>query len=102
MGIGVLRSFIRFRTASHGLPVVEGRYRRLPRDLRVCNKYDSGSVDGEYHVVFECFSLEFVRRKYSHLFGSHASTMQQFIWQNDSLSVMRFIKGVMEYMLSES
>ena len=89
--ISLIRDFIRFRTGSHDLPIVRGRLQHIPRPLRVCPKCGPPHVCDELHLVFECAHLAFLRDKYSHLFGCHAPTMKQFIWQTDLVSVMKFI-----------
>jgi hypothetical protein len=43
------------------------------------------------HLVFTCPALEHVRLRYRHLFTSRTDTMVQFLWQDDLISVARFI-----------
>ena len=42
-----------------------------------------GTARGLVHLVFECPGLGYIRQKYPGLFGQHAGTMVQFIWQAD-------------------
>ena len=46
----------------------------------------------EQHVVFECPGLQDIRDRYQGLFGEHATTMLQFMWQDDIRGVAMFIK----------
>ena len=46
----------------------------------------------EQHVVFECPGLQAIRDRHLGLFGEHAATMIQFIWQDDIRGVAVFIK----------
>ena len=43
-------------------------------------------------MVFECPALQGVRDKYAALFLDGASTMQQFMWQQDVIGVAHFVK----------
>ena len=95
----LIRDFIRLRTGSHDLPVVKGRLQRIPRSLRICPKCGPAHVCDEYHLVFECAHLTRLRDKDSHLFGCHALTMKQFIWQTDTISVMKFISEALKQIM---
>ena len=44
------------------------------------------------HMVFECPALQSVRDKYAALFVDGASTMQQFMWQQDVIGVAHFVQ----------
>ena len=43
-------------------------------------------------MVFECPALQSVRDKYAALFVDGASTMQQFMWQQDVIGVAHFVQ----------
>ncbi len=43
-------------------------------------------------LCFECPGLQDIRDKYQGLFGEHATTMLQFMWQDDIRGVAMFIK----------
>ena len=69
----VVRNMYKFRTSSHYLKVETntGRWKRtivLGKD-RVCHLCDSGTVQDEHHVVFECTgeALLNVRIKYQNV-----------------------------------
>ena len=91
----LVRSFIRFRTGCHNLPSVSGRYSNVPRHLRKCQKCSSDGICDEYHLVFECPALAGLRVEYSCLFGPHAMTMRQFVWQEDTIKVMKYIQSAL-------
>ena len=46
----------------------------------------------EQHVVFECPGLQDIRDRHLGLFGEHAATMIQFMWQDDIRGVAMYIK----------
>ena len=55
---------------------------------------DAGENPGdEQHVVFECPGLQDIRDRYQGLFGEHAITMVQFMWQEAIRRVAMFIKA---------
>ena len=67
-----LHSLLRFRLGAHCLGIVTGRWNGLSRDARVCQW--CGTVDDEFHAMFECPALSEVRAEYADLFvafGGH-------------------------------
>ena len=60
----------------------------------LCN---SGSLCDEKHMVFECSSLQGLRDEYAFLF-SDMCTMKQFLWQDDLVSVAKFIHACLDKM----
>ena len=42
-------------------------------------------------LVFECRGLQHIRDRYPGLFGHHAETMIQFMWQADLHGVAKFV-----------
>ena len=50
-----------------------------------------GQPGDEFHLVFECQGLRYIRLDYPWLFGQHASTMVQFMWQADLHGVAKFV-----------
>ena len=48
------RSFTCLRLSAHRLHVETGRWSRIPRDQRVCDKCHLNEIQAEYHVVFKC------------------------------------------------
>ena len=49
------------------------------------------SPGDEQHLVFECPALR-LREVYNRLFGDHATTRIQFMWQHDTHALAQFIK----------
>ena len=58
-----------------------------------------GSLCDEKHVVFECSALQGLRDEYASLF-SDVCTMKQFLWQDDLVSVAKFIHACLDKMFS--
>jgi hypothetical protein len=56
---------------------------------RVCALCGPASLGYEKHLVFECPHLQHIRDQYASLF--HCSTMKQFLWQDDIVSVAKFV-----------
>jgi hypothetical protein len=92
-----LRQVLRFRMGCHGLPRDSGSWAGLPRVDRVCKFCGAGSMGDEKHVVFECPHLQPIRDKYAGLFSF--STMVQFLWQDDLVSVSKFLCECLDVML---
>ena len=88
-----MRVLLRFRMGAHSLPVVQGRRTVAPRAQRLCLLCDQCAVGDERHMVFECPALQGVRDKYAALFVDGASTMQQFMWQQDVIGVAHFVQN---------
>jgi hypothetical protein len=57
-------------------------------------------VGDERHLVFACPALEHIRLRYRHFFTSRTDTMVQFLWQDDLLSVARFIADCFDHFQS--
>lgn len=55
---------IRLRTGGHHLAIETGRWSHIPRQDRVCEKCDTGAVEDEAHVLFECPAYAATRAKY--------------------------------------
>ena len=45
----------KFRLGSHKFPIETGRWRRIPRDQRLCQDY--GVLGDEYHILFDCLVI---------------------------------------------
>ena len=52
---------------SHWLHEETGRWRRVPRDGRVCQRCGAGELDDAGHMVFRCAALADVRRRHAGL-----------------------------------
>ena len=78
-----VQSLLRFRLGCHNLPRDVGTRTAIPRSQRFCHVCSVGQPGDEYHLVFECRGLQHIRDRYPGLFGHHAETMIQFMWQAD-------------------
>lgn len=96
----LVRSFLRFRLGCHDLPIVVGRRTGVPRSERLCRHCPSGAIGDERHLVFVCPAVQHVRDKYSHLFTPRRPTMRQFMWQDDTVSVVRFVAECLDILQS--
>ena len=54
----------KFRTSNHTLPIERGRYRQIPRHLRLCPLCPSNKLGDEYHFLVECHALSDLRKRY--------------------------------------
>ena len=77
----------------------EGSWSRVPRHDRICLLCNLGSLCDEKHVVFECPALQGLRDEYATLFAD-VCTMKQFLWQDDLVSVAKFIHACLDKMFS--
>ena len=78
-----VQGFLRFRLGCHKLPWDVGSRTAVPRSQRFCHVCNIGQPGDEYHLVFESQGLQHIRDRYPALFGDHARTMVQFMWQAD-------------------
>ena len=51
-------SLSRLRTNNDRLPIVTGRYTRIPREERKCDKCNANAIGEEFHVLLECNNQE--------------------------------------------
>ena len=89
-----MQRFLQFRLASHGLPIVTGRFsggQRVARADRVCHHCGGTSIADELHMVHECAALQPLRQQYATLFSSETDTMRSFFAQKDHMQVFNFI-----------
>jgi hypothetical protein len=88
-----LRHLAQLRTGSHQLRVETGRWERprLPRQERTCLRCDSGAVDDEHHLVFDCPALQELREQHAGLF-SVSEDLRSFLEQ-ESVQVADFVSA---------
>jgi hypothetical protein len=84
-----LRIFLRFRMGLHDLPIATGRLRGIPRHERWYDQCSLHVVGDKQHFVFYCPSLQQVRDRYPDLFHLPICTLQQFLWQEDIIQVIK-------------
>jgi len=100
LGARLVRSYLRFRLGCHYLPIVVGRRTGVPRSERLCPHCSLGDLGDERHLVFICPAVQHVRDKYAHLFTRRGLTMRQFLWQDDMISVVRFVAECLDILQS--
>ena len=91
-----LQTLLRFRLGCHNLPWDVGSRTAVPRSQRLCPVAMLGQPGDEFHLVIEGQFLQQLYQKYPGLFGQHAGTMIQIMWQameypNLSQSVWAYI-----------
>ena len=92
-----MQRFLRFRMGCHRLPRDAGAWVGIPRLQRVCNLCAQRVIGDEKHMVFECPTLQDLRDKRPHLFANRqAGAMVVFLWQDDTIGVVRFIDECLE------
>ena len=81
------------------IPKDEGSWNKVPRHERICLLCNSGSLCDEKHMVFQCSGLQGLPDKYASLFLD-VCTMKEFLWQDDLVSVAKFIHACLDKMFS--
>ena len=93
-----LRKFLRFRMGCHGLPKETQAHGPVYLVLTGhCPLCGPGSYGDEKHLVFECPYVQPLRVQYATLFPR--PTMVQFLWQDDLLTVAKFVCDALDIML---
>ena len=86
------RRLAQFRMGSHMLGVETGRWQRLPRAERICQRCSCGVVDDEAHMVWGCAALIDQRVQHSELFeDSNITTVADFL-QQDAGQLAAFLR----------
>ncbi len=93
-----LRAFMRFRLGCHDLPIEAGRHAGIARQHRTCTRCTLGVVGDEKHLLLECPAAQRIRDEYAHLFTDPVQTMKEFMWQKDSLGVLKFVLDALAFM----
>ena len=71
-------SFSRLRLMSHSLKVETGRWSRVPREQRLCDRCDAQHLQDEEHVVLTCSATQHIRNRYGMLnFESLRTVMEE-------------------------
>ena len=80
------------RTQNTRIPKVTGRYRRLDRNLRICNLCSENKVGDEFHVLFECRHADIIRYRADILPTSYTSRPSMYkvilLLQSDKTKVI--------------
>ena len=86
------RRLAQFRMGSHMLGVEIGRWQRLPRAERICQRCSCDAVDDEAHMVWGCAALIDQRVQHSELFqDSNITTVADFL-QQDAGQLAAFLR----------
>ena len=86
------RRLAQFSMGSHMLGVETGRWQRLPRAQRLCQRCSCGVVDDEAHMVWGCPALIDQRVQHSELFeDSNITTVADFM-QQDAGQLAAFLR----------
>jgi hypothetical protein len=95
-----IRRFIcKFRLSDHSLEIETGRYKKIPRHLRTCNKCET--LDDEYHFFLNCKLNEHLRKAFlSDFDNTNKTNLLEIILNptniNQVKSLGSFIKQSME------
>ena len=91
-----VNTLLRFRLGclAH-LPIVQGRYRNVPRAQRFC-PHCPGQVGDEKHLIFDCTAFWHLRHQFSALFVGQ-SCVRGFVNQESQRDVLHFICGCVSY-----
>jgi len=57
----------KFRTCNHSLPIEKGRYTKVERANRKCDKCNSSNIGDEYHYLLECTNKDIETRRIKHI-----------------------------------
>ncbi len=99
---------VRFRVGAHNLRNVTGRWERMPRQQRICERCAEGCVEDEFHLTFECSAYDSLRElQFADLFeqfqpdevSADSRAMAEFMNQ-DSRRVAAFIGACMQHRMS--
>ena len=79
-------AFTRFRLSSHDLKIETGRWSRLQRENRLC---PCGSIQTEFHVLFECNRSEEIRSQFPNCFRQRS--LDAFLNQADTHDIVKIV-----------
>ena len=65
-----------FRISSHKLEIERGRYKKLDVKDRICKICNTGAIEDEQHLLFNCIAYHSLRYSFMERWGSHAKTFQ--------------------------
>ena len=71
------RAFSRLRLQSHSLKVETGRWSRIPREERLCDRCDAAAVQDEEHVLVSCSATLPIRQRFTMLDCTSIRTLME-------------------------
>lgn len=77
----------KFRISSHNLEVELGRYKKVPRNLRICNFCKLNETDDEYHFFFRCELNLNLRNEFLSELDTDITEFQN-LCENDKLKII--------------
>ena len=87
-------AFTRLRLMSHSLKVETGRWSRIPREERRCDRCDAGAVQDEEHVLIVCSNAQHIRLRYPRL---DFSSMDALMDGGDPRKLAEFVHVILEH-----
>ena len=64
-----------FRVSDHSLAIEKGRYKKIPRHLRICNQCNI--IEDEYHFILDCSLNENIRKQFFEAFEYDSSIKRE-------------------------
>ena len=91
-----LMALARFRLGSHNLRIATGRWNRIARHLRVCDKCGTGAVQDEKHAVLEYPASQHIRDRYTDLFEGQRSIREIFLCEKVT-SLIALVGDILDF-----
>ena len=85
----------KLKCGNHHMPIVTGRYSKVPINERKCNLCQCGDIGDEFHYLLKCPFFEAARTKYlKTYYYTHPSRvkMQQLFESTDSIEMLNLAK----------
>ena len=73
----------KFRISDHSLEIETGRYKKVPREQRICQFCDNNNIDDEVHFFFTCELNKQLRTSLFSDFDIPLNNINQSILAND-------------------
>ena len=65
---------LKFRCSNHKLPIEQGRKYNIERENRICQKCNMNSIGDEFHLIFECPSVQVERKMFIPPYFTHVKS----------------------------
>ena len=73
--IEIRKCFMSFRISTHKLEIERGRYKKLAVKDRICKLCNTGAVEYERHLIFNCSSYHTLRYQFFEKVKNYAKTI---------------------------